>query len=231
MADKKPEAERTRDRLLEAACSAFARKGYHAATVAEICKLAAANIAAVNYYFRSKENLYVEAWRHAFQRSIQRHPVGGGVPDDAPPEQRLRGHVLSMLGRISDRRCHEFEIMHKEMANPTGLLDEAIRESIEPIRRYVRAIVRDVLGNRGSQEHIELCAMSIKSQCFGPMLRQRRRSAARAGQRRLAPPRLDVSIEVLADHITQFSMAGMRKIRGQSEHEVSRTSRKGTRAQ
>lgn len=227
MGNKRPEAERTRDRLLEAACSVFACKGYYAATVAEICESAAANIAAVNYYFRSKENLYVEAWRHAFQQSIKRHPVGNGVPDDAQPDERLRGHVLCMLGRISDPRCHQFEIMHKEMANPTGLLDEAIRESIEPIRRYVRAIVRDVLGERAAQEDVELCAMSIRNLCFGPMLKERRHRAARAGRGRPLP-RLNLSTEVLADHIARFSMAGMRAIRRHLEDEASTASRKGS---
>jgi AcrR family transcriptional regulator len=68
--------------LLDAACRTFAEKGYRDATIAEICQRAGANIAAVNYYFRDKETLYVEAWRLAFKRSLEAHPPDGGVPPD-----------------------------------------------------------------------------------------------------------------------------------------------------
>jgi len=65
------DAQETRQRLLEAAAEVFAQKGFWEATHAEICAKARANTAAVNYHFGSKENLYVEAWKHAFERSLQ----------------------------------------------------------------------------------------------------------------------------------------------------------------
>ena len=65
-----PRKTSTRTRLLGAAASVFARKGYGEATVAEICDEAEANISAVNYHFGSKEELYRSAWRHAFINSI-----------------------------------------------------------------------------------------------------------------------------------------------------------------
>lgn len=58
---KRPErAERdadTRDRLLAAALRIFADRGIASATLREITEEADANVAAVNYYFRSKEEL------------------------------------------------------------------------------------------------------------------------------------------------------------------------------
>jgi hypothetical protein len=53
----------TRKKLLAAAGRVFAEKGYHDATIAEICRLAGTNIAAVNYHFSDKETLYLEALR------------------------------------------------------------------------------------------------------------------------------------------------------------------------
>ncbi len=52
-------------KLLEAAGQMFARGGFHAATVQEICERADANIAAVNYHFRDKLGLYREVLRFA----------------------------------------------------------------------------------------------------------------------------------------------------------------------
>ena len=107
----------TQAQLLEAACE---EKGYRRATVAEICKRGGANIAAVNYYFRSKESLYAEAWRLAFQRSLEKHPPDGGVSDAAPGEERLRGYILSLMRRIIDPRNHEFEIVRSAKPCPAS---------------------------------------------------------------------------------------------------------------
>lgn len=47
----------TRERVLVAAMEVFATQGFDGATLREITALAGANIAAVNYYFRSKDEL------------------------------------------------------------------------------------------------------------------------------------------------------------------------------
>ena len=54
-----------RQRLLDAAIVVFANKGFEAASIREICSLAGVNIAGVNYYFRDKEKLYIEAAKHS----------------------------------------------------------------------------------------------------------------------------------------------------------------------
>jgi TetR/AcrR family transcriptional regulator, regulator of cefoperazone and chloramphenicol sensitivity len=61
---------KTRERLLANAYRLFAEKGYQNTTIAEICERAETNIASVNYHFRDKANVYLEAWRHAFQEDV-----------------------------------------------------------------------------------------------------------------------------------------------------------------
>ena len=51
------------------------------------------------------------------------------------------------MRRIADPNNHEIEIMHKEMANPTGLLAETLQRAIEPMRQGIRSIVQELLGN------------------------------------------------------------------------------------
>lgn len=57
---KEPErsAERTKDRLEAAAKRAFARHGYHGATVQQIAKDAGVNVSLINHHFGGKEALY-----------------------------------------------------------------------------------------------------------------------------------------------------------------------------
>src|SRR2546421_3836408 len=51
----------TRERIADAAGEIFADRGFEGTTVRDICQRAGANIAAVNYYFGDKQQLYVEA--------------------------------------------------------------------------------------------------------------------------------------------------------------------------
>jgi len=203
----------TRTHLLDSACKAFAEKGYRDATIAEICEQADANIAAVNYHFGDKATLYAEAWRVAFQRSLERHPPDGGVPADALAEARLRGRVGSLIERMADPETYEFDIVHKELANPTGLLTEAMQGCIEPIRLAMQRIVRELLGPEATDREVQYCQMSIIGQCFHPVMRVRRSRLAAVFKNVHGLPEFD--LETIIDHIVRFSLAAIGEIRRQ----------------
>jgi TetR/AcrR family transcriptional regulator, regulator of cefoperazone and chloramphenicol sensitivity len=218
---KKPDRD-TQARLLESACEVFAEKGYREATLAEICERARANIAAANYYFRDKATLYAEAWRRSFQRSLETYPADGNVPPGATPEDRLRGRIQSILQRIADPQSYEFDIMYKELVNQTGLLSDVMQESIEPIRRGLFVLMRELLGEDASDLQVQLCQMSIRAQCFDLIIREQRRKKSPEGKKLTGPPFLDVDVAVLANHILRFSLAGIREIRREIESGICR---------
>jgi len=218
MTQQDKQAGGTRAHLLEAAREVFAGKGYRDATIAEICQRAGANIAAVNYHFGSKEHLYVESWRLAFHRSLEVHPPDGGVADDAPPEARLRARVGALLRRIVDERSCEFAIICTELANPTGLLHEAMREAIRPLREKMTALVRELLGPHASETQVRFCQVSLLSQCLDVMMR--RRLAGRMGKD--GPIRI-TDIDAYADHVVAFSLAGLRAVREEAERGAAPT--------
>src|SRR5579859_5566475 len=95
--------DETRRQLLEAAGGVFAEVGYQNATVREICRRAGANVAAVNYHFGDKENLYGEVIRYSHQKGYEKYPPFLGVPPDAPAEKRLQAFIYSMLLRIFEK--------------------------------------------------------------------------------------------------------------------------------
>jgi AcrR family transcriptional regulator len=205
----------TRQRLLAAAAEVFAAKGFWEATHAEICRKAGANTAAINYHFGSKEDLYVAAWKHAFEESLKAHPPDGGVRATAPASERLRGRILSFMHRIADPKNHEVEIMHREMANPTGLLAKVLPRVLEPMQQDARAIIQELLGTGASEQEVSFCEMSLMGQCFAPMLRLRHARRNPDAPRPPGPP-LEFRVEDLADHVTRFSLAGIRGMRAEA---------------
>jgi AcrR family transcriptional regulator len=218
MKRQRTDGQETRQKLLVAASEIFADKGFWETTNADICQKAEVNTASVNYHFGSKENLYVEAWKYSFEKSIKNHPPDGGVSSKAAVRERLRGRILSIMQRVADPQAHDFEIVHKEMANPTGLLTETIEKSITPIEEDFISLLAELLGSGATERQIRFCHMSIMGQCFGPMLHLRHKETEHA----LPPPkdmRINFGIEELADHITRFCLVGMNGIRAEIKRE------------
>lgn len=207
----------TRRRLLEAAGALFARKGFRDAKTAEICRLAKANVAAVNYHFRSKEDLYAAAWRNEFERSIAEYPPDGGVAANATAEDRLCGHILALVRRFMDPASRDLDIAHREMSNPTGLLADVMHRCLGPLRDMHIEIIRGLLGPRASEQDVQLCEMSIHAQCIASLMHERHRRLAPQNARHLPPPRPAIDAEALAKHISRFSLAGLREVRKAAE--------------
>jgi AcrR family transcriptional regulator len=221
MRKQRIDGQETRRNLLAAASEMFAKKGFRDATIAEICRQAKANVAAANYHFGGKEALYVESWRFAFEKSLMTYPPNGGVAEGASVEEQLRGRVLAIMRRVIDPKSYELDIFYNEMANPTGLLADTVKQSIEPIFRGLAAIVRELLGQQPDEQQVRLCLMSIRAQCFGPLMRERRRKIASPDPLPKNPEWNLDDLETLVDHVTRFSLAGIREIRSRIESAAS----------
>lgn len=61
----------TKEKIMEAARVLFADHGYEGTSVREIAKAAEVNVASVNYYFSSKENLFLEILRAGYAECAQ----------------------------------------------------------------------------------------------------------------------------------------------------------------
>ena len=205
---KREDGKETRRRLLKAACDVFAEKGYRRAKVADICKKAGANVASVNYYFRNKANLYKEAWQYALENFDA--PELSGAAGETPPN-RLRRYIQTLIQNFTAggdlERFSRLYLM--EMVNPTGLIQDAWHELIEPRRRRLHAIIREVIGPGADDLTLRLCEMSIVNQCrmFITI-----KSSDLAYM--LARPLTPELIEQLSQHIADFSLAGIQAVGG-----------------
>ena len=61
----------TKEKIMEKARVLFADHGYEGTSVREIAKAAEVNVASVNYYFSSKENLFLEILRAGYTECAQ----------------------------------------------------------------------------------------------------------------------------------------------------------------
>ncbi|MDI1294081.1 MAG: CerR family C-terminal domain-containing protein [Methylobacter sp.] len=205
---------KTRQRLLVTASRIFAEKGYQDATIAEICEQAETNIASVNYHFGDKENLYLEAWRYAFQEDLRNHPSDGGIDPETSAEVRLAGRIKSLIARIADPNSSFFAIVHKEMAQQTSLLQKIMEQEINPERQALMALIKEVLGEKATDKQLQFCHASIIGQCFH-LLKVKNMKLSDETRRYV----MDLNdAEAFAEHVVKFSLAGMAAIRHDNRH-------------
>jgi AcrR family transcriptional regulator len=203
---KREDGKVTRGRLLKAACDIFAEKGFRRAKIADICKKAGANVASVNYYFGNKENLYKEAWQYALENFDEPALADTACED---PKSRLRSHIQTLIQNFTAggdlERFSRLYLM--EMVNPTGLIQDAWHELIEPRRRKLHAIIREVMGSGADDLSLRFCEMSIINQCRMFITIKNSDLAYMLGQ-----PLTQELIGQLAQHIADFSLAGIQAV-------------------
>jgi AcrR family transcriptional regulator len=196
----------TRERILEAAGEIFADYGFRCATVRKICEQARVNVAAINYHFHSKEELYSEVLKYWHEFAIKKYPLLFGVGKDAPSEDQLRAFIRSLLFRMLDKGKPAWfgKVMAREMVEPTPAFDRLLEESIHPLNKLLGSIVRKIIGTPVNEDIIRLCCASILSQCF---YYYNTRAIRPIFQRDMSNPE---EIEGIADHIMRFSLKGVK---------------------
>jgi len=216
---KRKDGIETRERILTVACETFAEKGYHDATVEEISKRAKTNIAAINYHFGSKDRLYGQVWRRAFDAANEAYPPEGGLGPEAPPEDRLRSLIHSIVGKTVDpgRIGHAGKLLLREMVSPTDVIDQIRRDAIRPMRDRVNRLMRELLGPQATDEQVLLSTLSVIHQCFALGIRL---FTGRLPSFVKFDMTTEELVETLTDHITRFSLAGIQATRAHIETET-----------
>ena len=157
-----------RKRVLRAARTLFAKRGYHNTTVREIAAHAHTNLASINYYFHSKDELYREVLSQSFREIISVEHADIAAGDECADRERLRSFIHQLVaGRESEDGFSEhLRLLAWEMLSPTSALDHI--EEIEARRHLDRTkeIVRPLLPEGISEEKLEAAALALIGQCL-----------------------------------------------------------------
>jgi len=195
----------TRVRIVEAAGVMFAERGFEATTVRDICQAAGANIAAVNYYFRDKERLYIEAVVRAHRWRLDQAQLPDWTPN-TPAKQKLADFVVTFFRRVlggPDNTWHTRLVM-REILNPSAACAELAQSNIRPQFEILQGILRELLPAGVTEEELHLTAFSIVGQCLfyhfaDPVIRNLIEVDEYA----------TFDVGKLAEHVTKFSLAAI----------------------
>lgn len=197
----------TKDRLLKAAAVLFAERGFENVTVREICSASHANVAAVNYHFGDKAGLYRSIVMHAIQVMLETNEMSQKAGDGLSPEDQIRGFVKVFVRRLTGDGANSWihRLMAREMEQPTEALDLVMTQVVLPRLDYLSTVAGAIMELPADDPRVKRSIASLQSQC---LMAARKVPAAIA--RRMGPAVNDV--DGMANHIAEFSIAGMRAI-------------------
>lgn len=202
-----PASADTRQRLVDAAATLFADKGFQYVTVREICKASNANVAAVNYHFGDKAGLYRAVVTFAMQIMLETNELSQRAGDGLSPEEQLRGFVRVFVSRLAGEGPNAWihRLMAREMERPTEVLDQVTQQVFKPRIEYLCGVIGAIMQRSPADPEVMRCVTSLQVQCLvaaRPIPKPIARSLG------TAPHDLDAMI----NHIVDFSLGGMRSL-------------------
>jgi AcrR family transcriptional regulator len=139
----------TRQRVLDAAERLFAARGFARTSVRDITEAAGANLGAVNYHFRSKDNLYAEVF--ARRAALFNEPVLAAAREAAGAARKNPDRAFRALGRAflaphvdRDTSLRLFRLFAREIVEPCLPRRLVERQLLVPAIGAITEIVRQV---------------------------------------------------------------------------------------
>jgi AcrR family transcriptional regulator len=202
----------TRDRLLKAAERLFADRGFKQVTIRDICRLARANVAAVNYHFGDKLGLYREVMQSAIDAMRETNEEARQAGTGRRAEEQLRRYIAIFVRRLlGSGRDTVYQLVQREIQDPTSALDDLVEQGVRPRVVYLSGLVAEIMGCKPSDPRVLRCVASVQAQVIAYLPSP---IADRLGLTFKPTP---AHIEEVAEHIAAFSLAGVHAV-GRASH-------------
>ena len=199
----------TRDRLLEKAEKLFAHKGYHAVSVREITSAAECNMAAVNYHFNNKKNLYMEVFRSRWiPRELRMYEEFEKSVDslkEPTPKMVVQALASAYLeGPLSDEELRRHrQLIVRELNNPSEAFEVVADQTLQPLFKKLYSLLGPFTPEHTEEGNLSFDIMSI----FGIILYF---NYSRPMVSRVTGRPYDADFKArLIDHMVRFSLDGL----------------------
>jgi len=198
----------SKDRILAAAGPIFAKNGFGKTTIRQISQAAGVNLASVNYYFGDKRRLYEETLELAQRQRSDEFPMPKLVGGESA-EKKLREFIRVILQRLLPRTQTQWQsqLLMREVFQPSEASKNLIEKYFQPDFQFLLEIIDQLSREKLPLARKQQMAISIVGQCM--IYRTSANLISKMIPNRDTP---DFELESLTDHITQFSLAGIRSV-------------------
>lgn len=206
-----PQSTIARDRILHTAAALFVEHGFKATSVRKICELADVNVSMVNYYFRSKKDLYLATLDFARQQEIKStSPADDVASHNLKPEEKLHRAIENFLKNLLLPAPHSLltKLITRELLDPSDAIHDIVETDIQPQHIYFASLIRAIAGDSMRNEQVQKCIFSIIGQALF--------YASNRPINELIAPALrydEDGIRQIAEHVHRFTLAALKHYR------------------
>jgi AcrR family transcriptional regulator len=197
----------TRQQLLEAAGEVFAEHGYAKATSKEICARAEANVAAVNYHFGGKDELYAAVLEEAHARLVSIDTMAAAAQSPVDPRVKLRMLLTRIFSEVAkrDRTAWELRVLSRELLSQSPMMAPMINHQVAPKAKIMRTVLAEIMDLPPDHPTVSRTVLNV----MGPVLLML--ITSRTLQQKIAP-NLDPDPAGLTEHMVTYAFAGMQAV-------------------
>jgi len=199
----------TRERILAAASDVFEAKGFDKTTVRDICSRADVNVAAVNYHFGDKQNLFYKVLTHWMDDYVLSSGIQEAVRTAETPEEKLRAYITSELSYM----CRANDPNGTQLRRARLLLHELTADNHNPAvfcphekleETLLIPIIRDLVGTEDPEviKHASIASTSMSTHYFLMALDDPEFAIQTLEQ-----------LDFIADFLTSFALGGLNAIK------------------
>jgi TetR/AcrR family transcriptional regulator, regulator of cefoperazone and chloramphenicol sensitivity len=197
------DGDATRQQLLDVAGQVFAERGFAETTSKEICARAGANLAAVNYHFGSREQLYeavlVEAHNHLI--TLEDMQRVANTPADA--REKLRMLLTGIVRRVVGPGAHWGPtVVIRELLAPTRHAATLVNKAIAPKAMVLVGIVAEIVKLPPTSPGLQRGLLFMIAPCLALLVAPRE-------LRQNVFPALSRDPDSLADDLLTYAFAGL----------------------
>jgi AcrR family transcriptional regulator len=199
----------TRARIMREATALFAERGFQATTIRDIAQKAGVNIAAVNYHFRSKDELYAVVMETALAEWTSEVIGAESQPQNASLEQIVRAIIAALTSPVIERDGNQ----HLLRLVAWGMLLPSDAKSAGTLRSFplvVAQLINPFLPDDCKPNDSLILSQWLVGQCLliSPVLRPDGRAAA-------------VDDADLVNRLTQLALGGFKAFCNQDKLHLS----------
>ena len=154
------DGEATRLHILETAVRLFAEHGYADTTSKMICREAGVNIASVNYYFGSREELYRAVLEEVHERIVNEQAMSAIMEADCSVEQKLEMVLDAYIETAYSDENWYSRIWAHELISPSPMGGVAFLAKTRTKERLIAKLISEMTGIPMDDPALSCCVVT-----------------------------------------------------------------------
>lgn len=193
----------TRAKILEAAGTLIAQKGYAQTTSKEIARAAEVDLAAINYHFSGRDGLYLAVLSEAYQHYLNASELAALAKSNMPPDEKLETFLGMYIARLNEKYGWHGRVYTQELLSPSALFNDFMETEGTNKRRTVLKIISQISGIAEDDPLFLPCLLGIIGPCMMLMVTGNFASSPINGIAK------GMNRQELVTHFKRFALAGL----------------------